>query len=181
MHTYKVPGQAIDDWLVSFPTTVGNYGHLLLEQVGASDAAHVKKFRPYFESAHLDAREYFHEEIGIDLHPDAGSTGAHATYPACLPSKTRRGLFGEVMAGMLTEHYAYVGSHKWQVPVFLFRHHEDVKSYLFTLVQNSSLTREVIGRHGSDFLAVALDSEGKVDRYLVGEGEVAKALEPVDR
>ena len=178
MHTCKAPGQTLDQWLKCYPSTVGNYGHLLLEQVGANDRALIDALLPYFESAHLDAREHFHEEISIDLHPDAGSAGAHATYPNCLPSKTRRGLFGEVMAGMITEHYAYVGNHKWLVPIFLFRHHEDVEQYLFALARDSSLTREVMGRHGSDFLAIMLDDGGSVGRYLAGEAKWRKALSP---
>jgi hypothetical protein len=176
MHKCKAPGQTLDQWLKSYPSTVGNYGHLLLEQVGATDGALIDALVPYFESAHLDAREHFHEEINIDLHPDAGSAGAHATYPNCLPSKTRRGLFGEVMAGMLTEHYEYVGNHKWRVPIFLFRHHEDVERYLFALARDTSLTREVMGRHGSDFLAIVLNNEGHVGRYLAGEAKWRKAL-----
>jgi len=176
MHTYTPPGKTLDKWLKKYPSTVGNYGHLLLEQVGANDPALIGTFRPYFESAHLDAREHFHAEICIDLHPDAGTSGAHAIYPNCLPSTTRRGLFGEVMAGMLTEHYTYVGDHKWRIPIFLFRHHEDVKSYLFALARDPSLTRGVMGRHGSDFLAIALDAEGKVERYLAGEAKWRKKL-----
>lgn len=105
MHTCKVPGDALEDWLTQYPSTIDSYGHLLLEQIGDSDGALVDAFRPYFESAHLDARRHFHEEINIDLHPDAGAPGSHAVYPGCLPPTTRRGLFGEVMAGMLTEHY----------------------------------------------------------------------------
>lgn len=176
MHTYKLPKDVLENWLEEYPSIVGNYGHLLLEQVGASDAALAAAFRPYFESAHQDARKHFHEEICIDLHPDAGSAGSHATYPRCLPIVARRGLFGEVMAGMLTEHYRYVGEHDWQVPVFLFRHHEDAKQYLFALARDSKLTRQMLGRHGSDFLAIALDAEGKVERYLVGEAKWRKKL-----
>lgn len=171
MHTCKVPGKALNEWLERYSTTLTNYGHLLLEQTGESNNALIKAFRPYFESAHLDARKHFHQEIRIDLHPDAGAPGSHAIYPTCLPSTTRRGLFGEVMAGMLTEHYDYVGGHKWQVPVFLFRHHEDVEKYLFALARDSAQTREVMGRPGSDFLAIALDDEGQVIRFLAGEAK----------
>lgn len=176
MHTYKLPKDVLDNWLEGYPSIDDNYGHLLLEQVGASDAALAAAFRPYFESAHLDARKHFHEEICIDLHPDAGAVGSHATYPKCLPTTARRGLFGEVMAGMLTEHYKYVGEHDWQIPVFLFRHHEDAKQYLFALAREPKLTRQMLGRHGSDFLAIALDAEGKVERYLAGEAKWRKKL-----
>lgn len=176
MHICRVPGDALDNWLVAYPTVEGNYGHILLEQSGENDDALIEAFRPYFESAHMDAREYFHEQIGIDLHPDAGVPGAHAEYPNCLPPTAKRGLFGEVMAGMLTEHYQYVGNHKWTVPVFLFRHHEDVERYLFALARDPARARMVFGRFGTDFLAVAIDENGQVVRYLAGEAKWRKSL-----
>lgn len=176
MHTCEAPGDTLDDWLESYPTIVESYGHMLLEQVGESDETLVAMFRPYFESAHHDARQHFNEQIGIDLHPDADAPGAHAEYPRCLPPTARRGLFGEVMAGMLTEHYAFVGEHEWQVPIFLFRHHEDVERYLFELARNPARKRAVFGRFGSDFLAIALDEEGQVVRYLAGEAKWRKSL-----
>lgn len=73
-HTCEAPGKTLDKWLKQYPSTVGNYGDLLLEQVGANDAALIEKFRPYFESAHVDARKNFHEEIDINLHLDAMAT-----------------------------------------------------------------------------------------------------------
>src|SRR3546814_9253216 len=80
------------------------YGHLLLEQQAESDDTLLSALRPYFESAHLDAREHFHRKIGISLHPDSPAT-PNVTYPACLPTKALRGLFGEAMAGLVTEAY----------------------------------------------------------------------------
>jgi hypothetical protein len=138
MHSCPAPGDALDGWLKSDPSTNGRYGHLLLEQKAPTGNELVTAFRPYFESAHLDAREFFHAQIGIDLHPDADAPGAHAIYPTCLPETARRGLFGEVMAGMLTEHYDYVGGHEWQIPIFLFRYHADVEVYLFDLARPRS-------------------------------------------
>lgn len=176
MHTCDVPTDALNAWLRQYSTTNGNYGHLLLEQIQTTDSALVAAFRPYFESAHLDARTHFHDLIGIDLHPDAEDDGAHAVYPGCLQSKARSGLFGEVMAGMLTEHFDFVGEHEWQVPVFLFRYHADVEAYLFTLARDPTRVREVFGRFGSDFLAIALDEKGHVVRFLAGEAKWRKAL-----
>lgn len=176
MHTCKVPEDALEAWLEEYSSTIGNYGHLLLEQIGDNDDSLVEALRPYFESAHLDAREHFHEQIGIDLHPDASAAGAHAVYPSCLPATARRGLFGEVMAGMITEHYAFVGKHEWHVPIFLFRYHADVEAYLFALVRDPARTRALFGRFGSDFLALALDDEGQVVRFLAGEAKWRKSL-----
>ena len=55
MHTCEAPGEALDGWLTEYSTVEGNYGHLLLEQSGVSDDELVEAFKPYFESAHLDA------------------------------------------------------------------------------------------------------------------------------
>lgn len=176
MHNCDVPGDVLDDWLTAYPTVTGNYGHLLLEQTGENNGQLVEAFKSYFESAHMDARERFHEQIGLDLHPDAGAPGAHAEYPGCLPSTAKRGLFGEVMAGMLTEHYEFVGNYEWTVPIFLFRHHEDVERYLFALARDPARARTVFGRFGTDFVAIALDEHGQVVRYLAGEAKWRKSL-----
>lgn len=168
----------MERWLAEYPSTVGRYGHLLLEQDCDADEDLIQSLVCYFESAHADARAVIHEQMGIDLHPDADAPGAHATYPSCLPSTARRGLFGEVMAGLLTEHYDYIGGHEWEIPVFLFRHHADAEAYLFDLARDEGRKRQVFGRHGSDFLAVVLNSEGEVCRYISGEAKWRKAIQP---
>ena len=179
MHTCPPPKKAINSWLKEYPSVEGNYGHLLLEQKEDLAPDLASALIPYFESAHLDARDYFCEQIGIDLHPDAEKDDedeVELLYPQCLPMSARRGLFGEVMAGMLTEHYTYVGNHKWDIPIFLFRYHADVEKYLFDLARDTSRTRQVFGRFGSDFLGLCLDSNGNVVRFIVGEAKWRDAL-----
>lgn len=178
LHNCPPPKAALARWLKGYPSEVDNYGHLLLEQDCACDADLIADFVSYFESAHADARAFFHEQMGIELHPDADHPEAHITYPTCLPSITRRGLFGEVMAGMLTEHYEFIGSHEWTIPVFLFRYHEDAEAYLFALVRDEERKREVYGRRGSDFLALALNDEGDIERFIAGEAKWRKKLQP---
>lgn len=180
MHTYPPPSDALNDWLEANGTAEERYGHLLLEQIKPIDQALIDALRPYFESAHLDAREHFHSQIAIDLHPDADSTGIHACYPDCLPTKARRGLFGEVIAGLVTEAYPdeMVGKHPWSVPIFLFRFHADVEAYLWDLRYDPSRTREVYGRFGSDFVGVRLDATGMVVRVIVGEAKWRASLTP---
>lgn len=177
MHTCSPPSDALDQWLKPNGTVAGNYGHLLLEQEGAIDQALINSLRPYFESAHLDAREYFHAQIGISLHPDAAEPPT-VSYPNCLPSKAHRGLFGEVMAGLVTEAYQheFVGGHNWRVPIFLFREHDDVEKYLWALRFDPSRTREIYGRHGSDFIGVAINAQGEVARVIAGEAKWRKSL-----
>ncbi|WP_287208533.1 aminotransferase [Mesorhizobium sp.] len=165
--------EAIRRWLSANGTVRGTYGHLLLEQRAETDDDLVAAMRPYFESAHLDAREYFHRQIAIDLHPDAGAPGAHACYPNCLPPTARRGLFGEVMAGMITEAFQrnFVGGHTWRIPIFLFRYHADVEAYLWSLAREPEREREIFGRFGSDFIGLSLNGEGEVVRFIAGEAK----------
>jgi hypothetical protein len=178
LHNCPPPKAALARWLKDYPSEVDNYGHLLLEQDCDCDGDLIADFVTYFESAHADARAFFHEQMGIELHPDADGPAAHTTYPTCLPPITRRGLFGEVMAGMLTEHYDYVGCHDWTIPVFLFRYHEDAEAYLFALVRDPERKREVYGRRGSDFLALALNDAGEIERFIAGEAKWRKKLQP---
>ncbi|MBT9508371.1 hypothetical protein [Rhodoferax sp.] len=173
MHTCLPPTDAIEEWLNCYPSFKGSYGHLLLEQKEDPPPDLAGSLVPYFESAHEDARKYFSEQIGIDLHPDSDGVQneAELLYPRCLPVSARRGLFGEVMAGMLTEQYTYIGKHEWDVPIFLFRYHADVEKYLFDLSRNDTRTRQVFGRFGSDFLGLCLDYEGNVIRFIAGEAK----------
>ncbi|MEM9012760.1 MAG: hypothetical protein AAGE18_16145, partial [Pseudomonadota bacterium] len=70
MHTCEPPFATTEAWLESYPSVEGNYGHLLLEQKIALTPELVDGLRPYFESAHLDAREHF------ALSPNLGPPGA---------------------------------------------------------------------------------------------------------
>ena len=177
MHTCPPPHKFLDYWLEKYPTTNGNFGHLLLLQKKIDRKVICQALRPYFESAHLDARQVFHADIGIDLHPDADDgVEALVEYPKCLPSTTLRGLFGEVMAGLVTEGYELVGEHEWEVPIFLFRYHEDARNYLFTLARNPEKKRQTIGRLGSDFIGLLLDKDGSVVRFIAGEAKWRKTL-----
>lgn len=175
MHTCAPPIEILEELLEAHPSINGNFGHLLLLQKDADDGTLSQALRPYFESAHLDARQAFHADIGIDLHPDAGD-GPAVTYPGCLPLTTRKGLFGEVMAGLVTEGYPLVGEHAWCVPIFLFRYHEDARNYLFALARNPERKRQTVGRLGSDFIGLLLDETGAVIRFIAGEAKWRKTL-----
>ncbi|AOO85085.1 aminotransferase [Bosea vaviloviae] len=179
MHDCDPPSKALDRWLTSYPTVKGTYGHLLLEENDVRDPNLASALAPYFESAHRDAREHFAEQIGIDLHPDADEDDdAAMLYPGCLPTTAKRGLFGEVIAGLVTEQYEFIGNHKWSIPVFLFRYHADVEKYLFDLARDETRARTVFGRFGSDFLGISLGDDGAVVRLIVGEAKWRETLNP---
>src|SRR3546814_20083503 len=82
----------LNRWLRGTAHENGNYGHILFEQSAPNDNTVVDELRPYFESAHLDAREVFHRAARLDLHPDEDAPGPHAQNPNCLPpsSEERR-------------------------------------------------------------------------------------------
>lgn len=178
MHTCPPPTAILENWLLSNGTITENYGHLLLVQQSEIDQDLIDALKPYFESAHLDAREYFHDQVGISLHPDADADAPPVDYPKCLPDRAKRGLFGEVVAGLMTEAYKaeFVGNHDWKVPIFLFRYHDDVEKYLWALKFDSKRTREIYGRHGSDFIAIALTDDGELARVIAGEAKWRASL-----
>lgn len=179
LHNCPPPMPLLNRWLHGAARMNGNYGHLLFEQVAPLDDAGVDQLRPYFESAHLDAREVFHSAARIDLHPDADGPGANAAYPNCLPATAKKGLFGEVMAGLMTEAYQFVGGHRWTVPIFLFRYHAEVADYIFELARDPARVRQVSGRHGNDFIALSIDpATGEVARFIAGEAKWRASLTP---
>jgi hypothetical protein len=172
LHHERPPCLTLQRLLTETSVSSSDYGHLLLEQsVTPIDDAIVAGLRPYFESAHLDAREVFHKAARISLHPEDGARGSHATYPTCLPPKTTRGLFGEVMAGMIAQAYPLIGSKRWEVPIFLFRYHGPVGAYIFNLVRDPSRTREVHGRPGNDFIGLELSPNFTVAGFIAGEAK----------
>lgn len=179
MHNCTPPMEALARWLTGAAHENGNYGHILFEQRAAPDDALVEALRPYFESAHLDAREVFHQTARIDLHPDADGPAGNARYPNCLPPTAKKGLFGEVMAGMLVQAYQFIGHHQWSIPIFLFRYHAEVEAYLFTLARDPARVREVSGRHGNDFIGLGIDpATGAVVRFIAGEAKWRATLTP---
>lgn len=178
MHTVPPPKELLDEWLDPYPSAVGRYGHLLLEQLTPSEDTISAGLSPYFESAHADAREYFHAFAGISLHPDDGNAGCDAQYPNSLPLKTRHGLFGEVMSGMITEAFPFIGDHEWVIPVFLFRNHEDARQYIYQLAREPDRVREIQGRKGDDFIALVIDDKGNVTRFIAGEAKWRQRWNP---
>lgn len=178
MHKQAPPNATLNKWLISYPASTKGYGHILLEQIVPGDATIREGLRPYFESAHSDARQYFHGYAGMSLHPDAGAPGFNAKYPNCLPPKARRGVFGEVMSGLMTEALDFVGHHQWVVPVFLFRNQEDARQYIYVLSRDPLRTREILGRKGDDFIGIVVNDDGSVSRFIAGEAKWRKQWIP---
>jgi Glyoxalase/Bleomycin resistance protein/Dioxygenase superfamily len=79
MHTCTPPIEALEERLEEHPSVNGNFGHLLLLQKEADDGTLCQALRPYFESAHLDARQTFHAEILSQV--ERNSATAHGGLP----------------------------------------------------------------------------------------------------
>lgn len=179
LHTCPPPTTELQRWLRAAFNDNGSYGHVLFEEQAAVDDQLFAALKNYFESAHLDARDVFHRAARIDLHPDADGTGVHAQYPACLPPTAQKGLFGEVMAGLMAQACQFVGGHEWSIPIFLFRYHTEVQTYIFELARDPKRVRQVSGRHGNDFIALGLDPDtGEVVRFIAGEAKWRASLTP---
>jgi hypothetical protein len=122
----------------------------------------------YFEGAHRDARRIFQRAFGIDLNPLRRS---RPEYPRNMPAPAKRGFFGEVLCGLFVESIQLVGAERWTVPAFLFRYHNDAELYLIRLMNGAPKLASIKGRTGNDFLALNLDANGRISKYLVGEAK----------
>jgi hypothetical protein len=71
-----------------------------------------------------------------------------------------------------------VGEENWSIPIFLFRHHADVEAYMFDLARDPARARQVFGRFGNDFIALALDGDKNVTRFMAGEAKWRHVITP---
>jgi len=156
-----------------------DYEHLWLQQLRKGQwKPHLPILKEYFEAAHLDARQYFHENAGISLHPlrNLSDESEIYCYPNDLDQVTKSGLFGEVLNGFLIEHAAIIGEGSWKVPVFLFRHHQDVENHIHELNHGIRRRKRTVGRLGNDCLGITVDDTGKVTGIITGESKFRSYL-----
>ncbi|MDQ3623320.1 MAG: hypothetical protein M3463_12655, partial [Verrucomicrobiota bacterium] len=119
--------------------------------------------------AHADARRIFHDSLGITLDPRGGRPPVE--YPGSLPLKARKGYFGEVFSGILAEAGQVHAEDEWRVPIFLFRLHTQAEEYLMRLITGEPAAGTIVGRTGSDNLALSLNGDGTVKAILGAEAK----------
>jgi hypothetical protein len=170
MTSHKADVSLFADWLgfVGEEPASGYHVTWNAEPATPNDAAK-EALRQYFESAHLDAREYFNKACRLNLHP-LGKGGHHVDYPSCLPDNLRKANFGEVMCGAVVETYLMFDKRDFCVPVFLLRDDGQVRNYLMKLRGGREKGTNP-GRPGDDFLALELDSDGFIQGVVVGEAK----------
>lgn len=165
----------LNDWLSIERSESDGYQHILIRQKSPGKwQDSIDELTAYFETAHLDARTHFHRMSGLSLHP-TGNLESSVQYPNSLPDTCRRGLFGETICGFFAESFRFLDDLPWKVPAFLFRYHQDAENYINRLSRGIP-SRQVIGRLGDDFLALALKEDGSVAAILVGEAKFRKYL-----
>jgi hypothetical protein len=161
-----------DDWFetVRADDAAAKYVNFRLR---AREVARWQKLRPtitkYLEWAHADARRIFHDSLGITLDPRGGRPPVE--YPGSLPLKARKGYFGEVFCGILADSGRVHADDEWRVPIFLFRLHTQAEEYLMRLITGEPAAGTIVGRTGSDNLALSLNGDGTVKAILGAEAK----------
>jgi hypothetical protein len=149
----------------------GAYRHTWCRQTEAGQwKKHLPSIVGYLERAHADARDYFHSTIHLSLDP-VPSERKQPSYPHDMPLKAKKGFFGEALCGMFTEAMDIVGGESWIVPAFLFRLHREAAEHLFRLVMKEKVPKDIPGRTGTDFIAIAMGKDGRIKRFLSGEAK----------
>lgn len=163
----------LEEWLQVTQTgeTKSSYVHTWCRQVEAGRwQAHLPHIVQYIERAHEDARELFHSTIHLSLDP-VPAKRHQPSYPHDMPLKAKKGFFGEALCGMFTEAMEIVGGDDWYIPTFLFRLHREAEEHLFRLVMKEKAPKDIPGRTGSDFLAIAVAADGRIRKFLSGEAK----------
>src|SRR5215831_11525555 len=149
-----MPDPALLAWLEEQvnQTADGRYWHRMLRERAEARVAALAVLKPIVDAAHDDARRYLRAAFGDTLDPidEPVSQDAAAAYPGLLPFQTLYGYFGEIVAGVVAEHFAPFGLGPWVVPAYLFRFHVVAFQELERIRQGGDPTSALPGRTGDD-------------------------------
>ncbi len=154
----------------------GKYEHVLGREDSDERTDIIPVLREVISSAHEDARSRLRALAGPSLDP-LGTTDARDPadgYPKTLHMQTRKGYFGEVMAGLVAENLGAFGHDDWEVPAYLFRFHLVEFQQLDYMDQTGEEAELRPGRTGDDCLAFRRDAEGDIVAALVCEAKCTK-------
>ncbi len=79
--------------------------------------------------------------------------------------------FGEIMAGLVTEHFVSSGNGNWRVPAFLFPLHQLAFDQLEKWRELGSTPQPIFGQTGDDCVAFSQNESGRIVASLVCEGK----------
>ena len=163
-------------WLTPTIVTDGDYRHIrLVENIEARGNA-ILRLRDIRKQVHEDAKHYLTQLTQDTLDPLGASpdTSVPDAYPGLLHINTKKGYFGEIMAGIVAETFLSSASLQWRVPVFLFRYHELAFDQLERWREVGTVPEQAFGQTGDDCLGFHVEAEGHVAATLVGEAKCTK-------
>lgn len=100
------------------------YYHLLIRQKKDVNPCVWDELFTYIDHAHAGARKALRAPLEDSLHLQHNTKFDPAFgYPHKLGDIALKGYFGEIIAGIVAEYYAYDEEHEWEVPAYLFRTH----------------------------------------------------------
>lgn len=163
------------DWLAESRSEIPekSYCHLLLTERPEVRDLIINELAEYFYAAHEPARMLLRNLAQDSLHPLGSLSQPDSTsgYPEQLHPTTLQGYFGEVFAGIVSEHYELFGSSSWEVPAFLFHAHDVAFQQLELGRQTGERVKHVPGRPGDDCLAFERDGNGDILRVMFCEAK----------
>lgn len=170
----KPPLKKLHLWLEENRTNSGEkYLHILLtEQSNIPDEVW-EELVTYVDHAHEGARASLRAPLGESLNPIMHGSKKNPAYgyPHKLNIVALQGFFGEILTGIIAEHYKMFGSGSWEVPVHLFRAHITAFQQLEEIKQNDNWDKIIPGRTGDDGLAFERNQNGKIICWMACEAK----------
>lgn len=173
---------SITQWLIaSTPSVSASYRHLVITENQNGRSIVLPEVKQYFAKAHEDAKTHLlkpYRNLIVDsLKPEGLGpiTANYNEYPQGLHLNTLKGYTGEIFAALIAEHFDPFGFDTWQVPVYLFRFHNQAFEELELARQQNRITRRSVGRTGDDNLAFCLGGGGKITKVLYCEAKCTAA------
>lgn len=152
------------------------YRHRLLKENLSQRKGILNDLKSLVQNAHDDYRRHLRDIMDFSLDPlnTKPQNDPASGYPELLHIDTLKGYFGEIFAGIIAENYSPFDEDEWEVPVFLFRCHDQAFQQLERLRQEGGKAKPIPGRTGDDCLAFKRDSSGNIIKSLVCEAKCTK-------
>src|SRR4029453_9724626 len=149
------------------------YRHRKLTENLDSRVSVIPVLKRIVELEHEETRRYLRKGTESNLDPlqETPSTSIVNAYPYQFPLNTKKGYFGEIMAGLIAENIVSHESRTWRVPTFMFRFHELAFDQLEMQRKLGTTPQPVPGQTGEDCVAFSQNESGKIVASLVCEGK----------
>lgn len=169
----------LDSWLNGYETVDNNsplYTHILFQELDDVPDEFWDELFAYINHAHEGARQKLRKPLGDTLHPLHHGTKVDPSfgYPQKFGDAALQGFFGEIVAGIIAEHYVGNDDIEWEVPVYLFRTHVVAFQQLENMKQTDDWERQIVGRTGDDSLAFMLNENSQVVAWLACEAKCTR-------